>query len=212
VMITDVSSSGGSLLAGNLARRGHRIHSCKLPGQSSGCAVLAQRPCPLECEPVDVVVCTGGPLMPRDRGDGATCAVTHRVPLVMVDACPDDPLIGFAASLTVEGRAVTDVESVAASPLLVHSAIARGVVRAELERRGVRPTDSEASVEVSRRSGALFVEFWYGAQLSRSEAESVSTHVVQSVREHDRWARGVDVVLHDLSGRLPDSWSRKLEA
>jgi len=173
------------------------VHSCKLPGQRSGCAVLDERPCPLESEPVDVVVCTGGPEAPWDRGDGATCAVTHRVPLVMVDADQADPLVNFAEAVTTEERAVETVEAVADAPLHVHSSIARGVLRAELERRDMGERGPHASVEVYRRGGRLFIELWRGAELSPAEAERVATHILQAVREHDTWARGVDVVVHD---------------
>lgn len=199
-MIPDTAGVPGSLLAGRLALRGHMIHSCKLPGQVSGCAVLEERPCPLESEPVDVVVCTGGPGAPWDRGDGSTCAVTHRVPLVMVDADPTDPLVGFAAALTTQEDAVEIVEAVGASPLPVHSRIASGVLRAELRRLGLDPESSYTSVEVHRRSGTLVVEMSRGAGITRAEAERVATHIVQALREHDGWARGVDVTVHDRAG------------
>lgn len=203
VMIPDIASSPGSLLAGMLARRGHKVRSCKLPGQRSGCAVLEERPCPLESEPVDVVICTGGPEAPWDRGDGATCAVTHRVPLVMVDPDPADPLVSFAAVSTTEEHAVETVEAVADAPLPVHSSIALGVLRAELERRGIDSEGPGLPVEVRRRSGTLLVELWHGAEMTHREAQRVATHVVQAVREYDGWARGVDVVVHDRETWVP---------
>ena len=196
-MIPDIAGAPGSLLAGQLALRGHRVHSCRLPGQTSGCAVLDDRRCPLESEPVDVVICAGGPETAWDRGDGATCGVTHRVPLVMVDPDPLDPLVGFAAALTSQEEAVGIVERVASSPLPVHGRIARGVLDGELRRLGSDPGSTGSSVEVHRRSGTLFVDLSHGPGIARTEAERMATHIVQALREHDGWARGVDVAVHE---------------
>jgi len=198
VLVPDAASVTGGLIAGELALRGHKVLSCKRPGQSSSCAVLDDRSCPLETEAVDVVVGMGGPGAPWERGDGATCAVTHRVPLVLVDAELSDPLVEFAAATTTQSGVVSTVEQVAAAPLAVHSVIAHKTAREELERTGSET--STVAVEVRRRSGRLVVELWYGHDMDRSQAERLATHVVQAVREYDSSAAGVDVLVRDLSG------------
>lgn len=195
VLIPDITVAAGAKLAGELARRGHEIQTCKRLGQSSSCAVLDGIPCPLTEAPIDVAVCVSKPVAPWERGDGATCAAVRRIPLVLVDAVPDDPLIGFAAALVSEDEVVATVESVAAAPLVAHGAVADKIVREDLGRSGIDP--SGVAVEVRRRSGTLLVELWRGDQMSREDAERLAVHVVQAVREYDGWARGIDAVIHD---------------
>jgi hypothetical protein len=114
---------------------------------------------------------------------------------VLVDPVDGDPLIASAAAVVGEAEAVATVEEVAGRPLAAHSAIAEKVVREELERSGVGAR--ALAVEVRRAAGALVVEMWRGPDVSRPEAERMAAHVVQAVREHDGWARAVDVFVHD---------------
>jgi hypothetical protein len=195
VLIPDVTLAAGGRLAGELARRGHEVHTCKRQGQGSACAVLDELACPLALNPVDVALCVSGPVAPWERGDGATCAAVRRVPVVLVDPLEGDPLIECAAAVVSEAEAVATVEQVAARPLAAHSAIADKVFREELERSGADARG--AAVEVRRVAGALVVEMWRGPDMSRPEAERMAAHVVQAVREHDGWARAVDVFVHD---------------
>jgi hypothetical protein len=194
VLIPDTTVAAGGRLAVELTRRGHRVRTCKRPGQASACAVLAQRPCPLEAVSVDVALCVGSLGALRGRGDGTSCAVTCRVPLVMIDVDPGDPLAPLAVAISTEADAIPALEAVAGGPLSAHTAVADKVMRDELEHAG---TDAAgACVEVRRRSGRLSIELWRGPCMTSGEAQKVVAHVVQAVREYDRWARGVDVHVH----------------
>jgi len=193
VFIPDTTTPSGTLLAEDLSRRGHKVLSCRRLGQASSCAVLDGRSCPLERSTADVALAVGRERRRFERGDGATCAVTHRVPLVLVSPDPQDPLVEHAASTATFAEAVDKAEAVAASPLRIHTGIAQGVVEQELNRIGA--SRSALSVEVRRRSGSLSVELVYPGELERETVERIATHVVQAVREHDHFAIGVDVSL-----------------
>ncbi len=196
VLIPDTTVAAAGRLAGELTRRGHKVQTCKRLGQGPGCAVLDERPCPLKGASVDVVLRIGGPGALRGPGDGASCAVTCRVPLVLVDVELADPLVRLAASVTTEADAIPAVEAVAAGPLRAHTAVADRVMRDDLERMG---TDAVGvGVEVRRRSGRMSVELWRGPDMTRGEAQKVVAHVVEAVREYDSWARGVDVHVHGV--------------
>jgi hypothetical protein len=194
VFIPDTTNPVARRLARQFVRRGHSVTHCRNEGQASACAVVENRPCPLRDGLVDVAVSVGAPPSGQ-RGDGATCAATRRVPLVLVDPDPGDPLVKLAAATVVETEAVLQAEEVAARPLEVHTSVAIEVVARELQRLGVRGADM--AVEVRRNCGSLVIELWRPPELPRAEAERIGTHVVQAVREHDIWARGVDVVVHE---------------
>jgi hypothetical protein len=127
--------------------------------------------------------------------------VTCRVPLVLVDPEPADPLVSCAAVITTEADAIAAVEAVAPRPLIAHTDVAEKVMRGELERTG---TDTAGTaVEVRSCSGRLSVELWRGTDMTHGETQKVVTHVVQAVREHDSHARGIDVLVHDASNEEP---------
>jgi hypothetical protein len=78
-------------------------------------------------------------------------------------------------------------------PLPGHTEEARRALLHEL--RGHGRASESASVEVFRFPGRLLVRLSYRADMSRTEAERLATHVTQAVRGFDRWAPVVDVTV-----------------
>jgi hypothetical protein len=193
VFIPDATTLTGRDLAEELLGRGHDVLSCRRSGQSSTCAVLDDRPCPLHGTTADVALAFGEGSREFERGDGATCAIVHRVPLVLIEPDPKDSLVLHAASTATLEDAVDEAEAVAARPLPVHTDLAKRVVAQALERMG--SDSSFLTVEVWRRSGSLLVELRRSSELRQEALERIATHVVQALREYDGFARGIDVVV-----------------
>jgi len=194
VLIPKIEGLASEAVARELTDAGHTVHTCHVENGASDCAVLDDLECPLDRSPIDVAVEVGPGRGRSGTGDGALCALTRRIPLVLVDATPDHPLLPWAADALSKADVASDVADIAANPLPVHTQVAAEAVRGELRDRGGE--DAETVVEVRRRDGGLVVEVWPDASMTRVQAERTATHVAQAVRGYDSWARRLDVMVH----------------
>jgi len=197
VLIPTIEGLAAQDIARELELAGHTVHTCHGRNGSNDCAVLDDLTCPLELAPVDVAVDVGA--RTRDRtGDGALCALTHRVPLVLLDSGPEHPLRPWAADALVGTDLSADVsalEDLASRPLPAHTEIAAKAMLGELRRQGAE--DARSVVEVRRRDGGIVIEVWPDDTMTRTQAERMATHVAQAVRTYDSWARSLDVTVHE---------------
>ena len=196
VLIPTIEGLAAEAVARELEGAGHTVHTCHAAGGTSDCAVLDDLTCPLETAPIDIAVEVGG--RGAGTGDGALCALTRRVPLVLVDGGPDHPLMPWAADALSSSDVVADVGAVAdmaSSPLPAHTDVAAKAMLGELRRHGTE--DARSVVEVRRRDGGLVVEVWRDASMTRTQAERMATHIAQAVRGYDSWARQLDVTVHE---------------
>jgi hypothetical protein len=203
VLIPNIEGLAAREIARELSDAGHVVHACHVENGATDCAVLDDLECPLATAPIDVAVEVGSARHASGTGDGALCALTRRVPLVLVDAPTDHPLRPWAADVTAGAGAATALAGVVSAPLRAHTDIATGAVRGEPRRDAgdeAGGSGSEAVVEVRRRDGGLVVELWPDPTMTRAEAERMATHVAQAVRGYDGWARRLDVMVHATGG------------
>ena len=160
--------------------------------------MLEDEPCPLDTNPVDVVVDTG----PGSRqGGGALCGLRRRIPLILSSDHPDHCLEPWATDMVESGYIVRAVEDANASPLPGHSSVGETAVLGQLRRTGI-PSD-QVGVEVRRKNGGLVVDVWFPASIGRQEANKVAVHMAQVIRAYDARAHHLDVRVH-LLGEAKD--------
>jgi hypothetical protein len=180
---------------------GHVVRHCHDPRDVGfACSALQGNGCPVEDQPIDVVVDVRP--IPFDRPmaeeDGAICGARRRIPLVVTGDRRDHPFGPWMAAEAEMGDVVQAAESVAASPLPKHSQIATEAAVEVIEAVGI-PTD-RTTVEVRRLEGRLKASISAGAHLPPSVAQSATIAVAREIRKYDPWARGLDISIQSETG------------
>ena len=194
VLIPKIEGLAARSVARELEDAGHTVHTCHTQNGATDCAVLDDLTCPLDTAPVDAAVAVG-PGCTDTPGDGALCALTRRIPLVLVNGTADHPLLPWAADAVADGDLSSDLVDLVSRPLPAHTEVASRAMLGELRRQGTE--NAHSVVEVRRRYGGLVVEVWPDATMTRTQAERMATHVAQAVRAYDSWARCLDVMVHE---------------
>jgi hypothetical protein len=180
-----------------LEAAGHEVLRChEESGPAFPCAALANGGgCPLEGEPVDVVldVHDARTTAPSAYEDGVACAIRQHVPIVVV-ADGTHPYERWSTSHVSSATDVTRAcESAATSPLPEHSDLATRVAADSLERAGV--TARGATATVHRDRGSLKVLLSLPPAHPEGLEQMVVARVITALRRHDRAARGIDVTM-----------------
>ncbi|MHB1504873.1 MAG: hypothetical protein ACYCTL_12800 [Acidimicrobiales bacterium] len=99
VLIPDITSAEATAIADELLMRGHGVATCTADDGRAVCAMLGGQPCPLDAASIDVTahVCPGR-ISWSASGNGALCALEHRVPLVITGEHSHHPLLGRATA------------------------------------------------------------------------------------------------------------------
>jgi len=193
VVESELGTADGAVEA--LERAGHRVHRCHRAGAPAfPCAGLTSAGCPLECGPIDVAVTVR--FLPSRRPtlleDGITCALRHRVPVVVAGRTPVHPFDDFDARTTAGFDVVRACEH-AVRTLPAHDEAARRALDATLARAEV---DSErAAVSVGRVGGGLRVRLDLPTGIPATVAPMASVRIVAALRKFDPAAAGIDVEL-----------------
>ena len=180
-----------------LEAAGHEVLRChEEAGPAFPCAALAEgRRCPLEGEPIDVVldVHDARTMAPSAYEDGVACAIRQHVPVVVV-ADGKHPYERWSTRhVSSEADVVWTCEAAAGSPLPEHSELASRVAVESLERAGIPPRGASATVH--RERGSLKVMLSLPPAHPEGLEQMVVARVITALRRHDRAARGVDVTI-----------------
>jgi hypothetical protein len=175
---------------------GHQVVRCHDDGEEPfPCAALRdQRGCPLDLDPVDVVldVHDSGTSTPSAYEDGVACAARRLLPLVVAS----DGVHPYGRWATREIGLDADItlacDEAAEAVSVVHSAVAIAAARASLEHAGIDPADARAAVH--RRDGRLQVRLTIPAHPQALES-MITARVVSALRSYDRHTGGIDVTL-----------------
>ncbi len=181
--------------ADELEGAGHEVVRCHDDtGPAFPCAALLEgQRCPLEGDPVDVVLDvhdarTGAP---SPYEDGAVCGVRQHVPLVVASDGASALRPWATSQVHADADVVRACEEAADAPLARHSELATKAAR---DAWAVVGADvDEVSATVHRRRGSLQVLVSHPPGCDERQASMVATRVVGALRAYDRTARGVDV-------------------
>ena len=177
----------------DLEAAGHRVHRChEYRAPAFPCVGLASNTCPLERAAIDVVLAVRSHVQPRPSAteDGIACALRRRVPVVVTGQTLLNPFEALGA-VPAEGDAVKACETVAAGPLLGHSAVAQGVL-VDLFRLHGLPEDI-GDVVVRRTSGRLDVTVHVGASVPNAIRTVAAVRITGALRSYDPYAAGIDI-------------------
>lgn len=179
--------------ANELSAAGHEVVRCHAEDDPPfPCFALqdGQR-CPLEGDPVDVVLAARNRPWPRPTRleDGALCAIRRHVPLVVTDPV-FNPFEKWTTRVATPGAVPEACEQAADAPLDPHGEIAATAATAMLERAGADA--SRVSATVHRQRGRLRVQLELPSEALEIGADVVP-NVLAALRAYDRHATGIDI-------------------
>lgn len=194
VLVVESDLGGARALRKTLVGRGHDVHTCfSDPYDVQGCTALdPEVGCPLDTEPIDVVVDVRGfpHPAPRSLEQGATCGIRKRVPLVVASPKGTSPYTRWASAVVDGGtEEIADaVEATDGARSPAHQEVVDAALDAAMPGEG-------ATAFVSRQSGRLHVALSLPPDTSSVEAERVTLKVVAAVRAFDPETPVLDVGL-----------------
>ena len=193
LLLTETVTPRARDAARSLREAGHVVHACHDEGDvDATCGALRGESCPLEADPVDLVVTVrpmGAP-KPTPLEDGVLCAVRRKVPVLVAGSTAGDPWARWERLVWPGTDLAEPVARAAEAPLAEHSYAATAALRRSLAAAGL-PIDPVARVV---RAGAyLKVVVACDAPLPASVAQRAAVRICQTVRAVDPWARGIDV-------------------
>jgi hypothetical protein len=197
VLLTETVTPRAKEAARSLADAGHVVHRCHSDDDlDTNCWATRGRECPLEREPIDLVVTvrpTGAP-RPTPLEDGVVCGVRRHVPVLVagaVEGHTNDPWTRWE-SLAWPGTDLSDVAArVANAALPDHSAAATNALRFSLLKSDIH---EPASASVYRHLGSLRVVIESDGELPRVAVQRAAVRICQALRHVDPYAKGIDVV------------------
>jgi hypothetical protein len=180
-----------------LTAAGHSVHRCHEPGAPAfPCRALTNDDCPLARGTVDVAITVRARprSVPGALEDGVSCALQHRVPVVVSGRVARNPYDEFATAVIDSSDDVVDaVESAARGSLRRHALLAAVAARAVLAQRG--DSDPEIHTEAHRHAGAVRVDIIVAPTVDRSSRDMVATRAHAALRAYDRHARQIDIAV-----------------
>lgn len=193
VLLTETVTPRAREAADALRAAGHVVHHCHDSADvDAACVALHGEHCPLETEPIDVVVTVRPANAPKPTAleDGVLCGVKRKVPVVVAGAMNGDPFRRWE-TVAWPGTDVTDVVArVVDSPMSEHTAVATETFRRTLALHGV---EADVSATVARHLGGLHVVLDADPALLKAYGAKAAVRVAQVLRDVDPWARGIDV-------------------
>lgn len=197
VLLLETDRHAGDACSDRLQAAGHRVVRCHEPDLDAfPCnALCGNGTCSLEAgAAIDVAVsCRAHPYPhPTLLEDGVSCALRHRIPLVVVGVSALNPFAPWTTEVADEADVVEACERAIGQPDRFLSDAATITVRDKLIRRGLDSTD--ASVTVTRRSGALRAAMSLDGDANEGELAVAVARVLRCRVPH---ARGIDVTAGD---------------
>ena len=197
VMVFESERGAADIAAEQLTDAGHLVLRCNEPrAPAFPCRGLDdQSTCPLRSHAVDVALTVRS--RPRSQPgrfeDGVRCALMQRVPLVVAGPAVLDPYDQYETRVVDRtGDIVGACEEVAAGELPQHTRIASEALRASPI---AHQTLVDARASVTRRSGRLLVSISGLGALEPRPRDAAIVRTMSKLREFDRSARGIDVVV-----------------
>ncbi|MGZ4690708.1 MAG: hypothetical protein ACXWAY_13865, partial [Acidimicrobiia bacterium] len=182
-----------------LEAAGHRVARCHEPGSRAfPCAGLDPGRCPLEEDPIDVVLTVRPRTHPRPSPleDGVTCALRRHVPVVVAGRTALNPFAQYSATFAGTDDVVAACERAATGPQLDHEAVATRMLCQTLSRADLPSENARAGV---RRSGkGLRVTLYMPAGTSSKQRDVASVRVVGALRAFDPHAPNIEVGYEEL--------------
>ena len=198
ILLTDTGSGAADDAARTLEHAGHEVVRCTSPGAVAfPCRGLSSDSCPLD-DRVDVTVAVRAGAGPEPTAEemGVTCALRHRIPLVVAGGPVADPFAAWTTS-TVDGAdgpgLLAAVEEAAAGDLAAHARVAAEEVERRLGRSG--------SVRARRHGDSVAVTVQPPVDLDARAREGLGIQVAAAVRRFDQWTAVIDVAVTDAAGR-----------
>ena len=192
VLVLESDPGAASAAVAQLEAAGHRVVRCHEAGDNPfPCAGLAGE-CPLEASPVDVALTVRAHphSRPTPLEDGVTCALRHRVPVVVAGRTMLDPFEQFGAEEAADD-VVEACEEAVVSVRQEHSVIATRALRDTL---GRAPLPGDAAVaEVRRSGGRLTVELSVPSETPQQVRDTAAVRITGALRAFDPTATGIDV-------------------
>ena len=193
VLLTETVTPRARDAARSLEDAGHAVHRCHDAGDDDAtCVGLRGGTCPLEAEPIDLVVSVrpvGAP-KPTPLEDGVRCGIRRKVPVLVAGAITGDPWTRWEHLAWPGTDLAVPVSRAADTPLAEHSWAATRTLRRSLLAAGL-PFD--ATARVVRRDGYLKVGVESGSDVPRAAVQRAAVRICQALRAIDPWARGIDV-------------------
>jgi hypothetical protein len=198
VMVLESEYRAADEAEAELVEAGHVVLRCHEHGQPTfPCrGILDAASCPLNSHIIDVALTVRSRVrsVPAPAEDGVRCALLKHVPLVVAGPSALDPYDGFETRVLDRTYDVVETCEAAAG-----AELAAYVRRAEAVLGDCLGVDrvSSARVSVTRRSGGLRVRITGLDDATRQERQTAVVHIVGALRQLDRAARTIDVVIID---------------
>ena len=196
VLVLESEPGAADRAAAALEAASHTVARCHDAGDPAfPCRALEDgSTCPLEQDPVDVVLTVRSPGdAPNALEDGVACAIRAHIPLVVAGDSEAGPYGPWAtATVGAEDDVVDACATAATAPLVRHSRAGTERLRELLAHNGV-PDAESAKVEVTRRNGRLRVLLQVPERVTPQVADVAATHVLAAIHAIDPTARGTDV-------------------
>jgi len=195
VLVVGTLPSAVDRTEAQLVAAGYDVVRCHEPGERPfPCAGLIDgRGCPLEADPVDVVVTARDRPWPTPspHEDGAVCALRRHVPLVVTGSGASDPFERWTTREVCPGDdlAAACVDA-ARAPLRRHGEVATAAAREVVAQAGIDTGDVYAVVHRAR--GVLKVTLTLPGRAA-DVGGNVTARVLTALRELDPHAAGIDV-------------------
>jgi hypothetical protein len=199
VMVLESEYGAADEARAELVEAGHVVLRCHERGQPTfPCrGVVDAASCPLNSHIVDVALTVRSRVrsQPAASEDGVRCALLKHVPLVVAGPSALDPYEGFETRAIDRTYGVVETcEAAAEAELVTYARRAEAVLGDCL---GVDRASS-ARVSVTRRSGGLRVRVAGLDDATRHERQTAVVRIVGALRQLDRAARTIDVVVDNF--------------
>jgi len=198
VMVLESENGAADEARAELLEAGHVVLRCHERGQPTfPCrGIVNAASCPLSSHAVDVVLTVRSRVrsQPAPSEDGVRCALMAHVPLVVAGPSALDPYDGFETRVLDRTYDVVETcESAAGAELRAYARHAESVLA---DSPGADRAWS-ARVTVTRHAGGLRVRVAGLDDATRKERRSAVVRIVGALRQFDRDARTIDVVIDD---------------
>jgi hypothetical protein len=187
VLITEPSAPGAAGVAAELRGAGHVVHHCSDDEAQAVCVALRGRPCPLDSDPIDVVVEVRTGHQIAGVTDGFRCASRRGIPMIIADS-----------------DVVEATEAARDAPSPRRSSVATVALEDSLIRQGFPPDEAaRARAVVTRRWGGMFVQVQVPEAVDTIAFGRAAIRIHQELRLVDPWSRSVDIARQPADKPLP---------
>ena len=199
VLVLESDPGAAATAVEQLEAAGHRVVRCHEPGTAAfPCAGLDVGGCPLDGEPVDVALTVRAHphSRPTPLEDGVTCALRHKVPVVVSGRTLLDPFERYGAE-SADDDVVEACEAAADAVRPEHSAIATRALRDTLEHAELPHEGALGTVR--RVQGRLSVTLSVPPDAPASVRDTAAVRATGALRAFDPDVIGIDVTTADLA-------------